>query len=89
MFIIMFPNVSMMYPIVLILIMGLYSHQHGICFKVFIADSGEEFRQLVINCIYYVNSIIVSFVLWTGTLHNYRIEHTISNTHPKYLPIGL
>ena len=40
----------MTYPIVLISIMGLYSHQHGgVCFKVFIADSGEEFRQLVSN----------------------------------------
>ena len=59
---IMFHNVSMTYPIVFILIMGLYSHQHGDCFKVFIADSGEEFCQLVSNCIY-VNSIIVSFML--------------------------
>ena len=57
---IMFPNVSMMYPIAVISIMGLYSHQHGICFEVFIADSGEEFRQLVSNCVFiYVNSIIV------------------------------
>ena len=44
-----FPNVSMTYPIVLISIMGLYIHQHGVCFKVFIADSGEEFHQLVSN----------------------------------------
>ena len=58
----MFPNISMTYPIVLILIVELYSHQHDICFKVFIADSGEEFHQLVSNCIY-VNSIIVSFIL--------------------------
>ena len=38
-----FPNISMMYRIVFISIMGLYSLSHGICFKVFIADSGEEF----------------------------------------------
>ena len=38
-----FPNVSMAFPIVFILIMGLYSHSHGICFKVFIAISREEF----------------------------------------------
>ena len=51
---IMFPNVSMMYPIAFILIMRLYSHQHGICFKVFIADSGKEFCQLVSNCVFYI-----------------------------------
>ena len=40
----------MTYPIVLISIMGLYSHQHGsVCFKVFKANSGEEFHQLVSN----------------------------------------
>ena len=44
----------MMYPIVLILIMELHNHQRGICFKVFIADSGEEFRQLVSNCVFYI-----------------------------------
>ena len=38
-----FPNVSMTYPIAVISIMGLYCHQHGICFKVFIADSGKNF----------------------------------------------
>ena len=47
-------HVSMTYPIVLNSIMGLYNHQHGICFKVFIADSGEEFRQLVSNCVFYI-----------------------------------
>ena len=51
---IMFPNVSMRYPMAVILIMGLYSHQHGICFKAFIADGGEEFYQLVSNCIFYI-----------------------------------
>ena len=49
-----FSNVSMTYPIALISIMGLYSHQHGICFKVFIADSGKEFCQLVSNCVFYI-----------------------------------
>ena len=52
---IMFPNVSMTYPIVLFSIMGLYSHQHDLCFKVFIADSVEEFHQLVSNCVFYVH----------------------------------
>ena len=33
---IMFPNVSMTFPIAFISIMGLYSHSHGVCFKVFI-----------------------------------------------------
>ena len=41
----------MTYPMAVILIMGLYSHQHGVCFKALIADSGEEFRQLVSNCV--------------------------------------
>ena len=41
----------MTYPIAVISIMGLYSHKHGVCFKVVIADSGEEFRQLVSNCV--------------------------------------
>ena len=49
-----FPNVSVTYPIVLISIMGLYSHQRGVCFKVFIADNGEEFNQLVSNCVFYI-----------------------------------
>ena len=47
-----FPNISMMYPMAVILIMGLYSHQHGICFKAFIADSGKEFHHLVSNCVF-------------------------------------
>ena len=46
---IMFPNVSMTYPMAVISIMALYSHQHGVCFKAFIAGSGEESRQLVSN----------------------------------------
>ena len=44
---IMFPNVSMMFPIAFILIMGLYSHSHGIYFKVFIAVSGKEFHHSI------------------------------------------
>ena len=51
---IMFPNISMTYPITVISIMGLYSHQHGICFKAFIADSGEGFRHLLTNCVFYI-----------------------------------
>ena len=50
-----FLNVSMMYPIAVISIMGLYRHQHGICFKAFIADSGKEFCQLVSNCVFYMS----------------------------------
>ena len=50
-----FPNVYMMYSIAVILIMGLYSHKHGVHFKVFIADSGEEFHQLVSNCVFYIH----------------------------------
>ena len=42
------------FPIVLISIMGLYSNQHGVCFKGFIGDSGKEFRQLVSNCVLYI-----------------------------------
>ena len=43
----------MTYIMAVISIMGLYSHQLGI-FKAFIADSGEEFYQLVSNCIFYI-----------------------------------
>ena len=50
----MFPNVSMTYPIVVILIMGLYSCSHGVCFKVFIAISGKEVCQLVSNRVCYI-----------------------------------
>ena len=46
-----FPNVHMMYPIAVISIIGLYSHSYGICFKVFKAIIGEEFHQLVSNCV--------------------------------------
>ena len=48
-----FPNISMTYPMAVISIMGLYSHQLGI-FKAFIADSGEEFHLLVSNCVFYI-----------------------------------
>ena len=50
-----FLNVSMMYSMVVISIMRLYSHQHGVCFKAFIADSGKEFCQLVNNCVFYMH----------------------------------
>ena len=45
--IILFLNISMTYPMAVISIMVLYTHQPGICFKAFIAVSGEEFHQLV------------------------------------------
>ena len=48
-----FPNVYMAYPMAVILIMGLYSHQYGI-FNAFIADSGKEFHQLVSNRVFYI-----------------------------------
>ena len=79
----------MMFPIVLISIMGLYSHQHGICLKVFIADSGEEFCQLVSNCVFYIHKWYNSFFYIIDRYSLYRIVHTTLNTHPKYLPIGL
>ena len=44
----------MMYPMAVISIMGLYSHQHGVCFKAFIANSGEEYHQLVSNYVFYI-----------------------------------
>ena len=53
-----FPNISMTFPIAIILIMGLYSHQHGICLKVFIAVSGEEFHQLVSNYVRYIRKLM-------------------------------
>ena len=53
---IMFSNVSMTFTITFISIMGSYSHSCGICFKVFIAVSGEEFRQLVSNCVCYIRN---------------------------------
>ena len=43
---IMFPNVSMTYPIPLNLTMGLHSHSYGVCIKAFMAINGEEFRQM-------------------------------------------
>ena len=66
-FFIMFHNVSMMYPLVVISIMGLYSHWYGICIKVFMAVSGEEFCLLnkikwVIVYVIYINSTIVLYV---------------------------
>ena len=51
---IMFLSISMTFPVAVISIMGLYSHSHGICFKVVIAVSGEEFHQLVSNCVFYI-----------------------------------
>ena len=45
----------MTYPMAVISIMGLYSHQHGVCFKAITTDSGEEFRQLVTTCVFYIH----------------------------------
>ena len=79
----------MTYPIAVILIMGLYSHQHGVCFKVFIADSGKEFCQLVSICVFHIHKWYNSFIYILDRCSLYRIKHTILNTHPKYLPISL
>ena len=79
----------MTFPIIFISIIGLYSHQHGVCFKVFIANSGEEFRQLVSDCAFYIRKEYNSFIYIIDRHSLYRIEHTILNTHPKYLPIGI
>ena len=43
---IMFPNVSMTYPILVYLIVGLYSLSYGVCMKAFMAVNGEEFCQM-------------------------------------------
>ena len=40
---IMVPNVSIMNPIVLISIMGLYSHWYGVCIEVFMAIMAKNF----------------------------------------------
>ena len=41
-----FPNVSMMYPILVYSIVGLYSHSHGVCIKAFMAVNGKEVCQI-------------------------------------------
>ena len=43
---IMFPTVSVMLPILVYLIAGLYSHSYGVCIKAFMAINDEEFRQM-------------------------------------------
>ena len=58
-------------------------------FKDFIAISGEEFRQLVSNCVCYICKWYNSFIYIIDRHSLYRFEHRILNTHPKYLPIGL
>ena len=80
----------MMYPIVLISIMGLYSHQHGVCFFFsFYIGSGELFHQLVSNCVFYIHKLYNSFIYIIDRRSLYRIQHKILNAHPKYLPIYL
>ena len=64
-----FPYISMTYPIVVHLIIGLYSHSFGICIKVFVAVSGEEYceiKTLVSNVYvnaYHYNSVIINYRL--------------------------
>ena len=79
----------MTYPMAVILNMGLYSHQHGICFKAFTANNGEEFHQLVSNCVFYIRKWYNSFISIIDRCSVYRIKHTILNTNPKCLPIAL
>ena len=43
---VMFPNVSMTYPTIVYLIVGLYSHSYDLCIKAFMATKGEEFCQM-------------------------------------------
>ena len=43
----MFSNITMTYPIAVILILGLYSHWYGNCFKDFMAISGKELKVIV------------------------------------------
>ena len=52
------------------------------------AISGEEFRQLVSNCVCYIRKKYNSFTYIIDGRSLYRIECRILNTHPKYLPIG-
>ena len=40
------PNVFMMYPILVYLIVGLHSHSYDICIKAFMAVNGEEYCQM-------------------------------------------
>ena len=57
----------MTYPTVVHSIMGLYSHSYGVCIKVFMAVSGEEFRQmkkLVSNCACYIHKYYNSAILY-------------------------
>ena len=80
--IIMFPNVSMTYPILCHSIVGLYRHSHDICIKAFMAIDGKEFCQIsnkrcvVVHAIY-VNIIIVTIVSqYILDWHSlYRIEY--------------
>ena len=47
--IITFPNVSMTYPILVYLIMGLYSLSYGVNIKVFMAITGKGYEYLAIE----------------------------------------
>ena len=87
------PNVFMMYPILVYLIVGLHSHSYDICIKAFMAVNGEEYCQMnnqwwiIVHAIY-INIIIVTLLSkyiidWCSL---YRIEYNILNTQPKCLP---
>ena len=94
--IIMFPNISMTYPILFHSIVGLYSHSYGICIKAFMAVNGKEFCQIsnkwcIVVHVIYVNIIIVTIVSqYILDWHSlYTIEYKLLNIHPKCLPIVL
>ena len=78
-----FPNISMTYPLVLVLIMALYSHQHGVCSQPIVAKIPSA------NCVFYIRKQYNKFICIIDRRSLYRMEHTILNTHQKYLPIDL
>ena len=91
-----FSNVSMTYPILVHLIVRMYSHSYGVCIKAYMAINGKKFQQMnnqwwVIVQVIYVNIIIVTLVSWYITdWHSlYRIKYKILSTHSKCLPVVL
>ena len=41
-----FPKISMTCPILVYLIVGIYSHSYGVCIQAFMAVNGKEFCQM-------------------------------------------
>ena len=48
-----FPNISMMYPILVYLIVVLYSHSYGICIKALMTINSNE-QPVVSKCAHYI-----------------------------------